>query len=86
MTIFRLNFLLKVAHILVCQNPSFISKFTLLHSWDWWLNFFGLGVYYQREAILGRIRQQTPAPAPKQEPKKEPPAPKKNTAFGDGIN
>ena len=25
MTIFRLNFLLKVAHILVCQNPSFIS-------------------------------------------------------------
>ena len=25
MTIFRLSFLLKVAHILVCQNPSFIS-------------------------------------------------------------
>ena len=25
MTIYRLNFLLKVAHILVCQNPSFIS-------------------------------------------------------------
>ena len=25
MTIFRLYFLLKVAHILVCQNPSFIS-------------------------------------------------------------
>ena len=28
MTIFRLNFLLKVAHILVCQNPSFISTNT----------------------------------------------------------
>ena len=34
MTIFRLNFLLKVAHILVCQNPSFISTCRIgSHTW-----------------------------------------------------
>ena len=27
MTIFRLNFLLKVGQMKVCQNPSFISTF-----------------------------------------------------------
>ena len=49
----------------------------------------GLGVYYQREAILnaiGRNRQQTPTPAPPEpEPEppveKEPPAPKKNYSI-----
>ena len=30
MTIFRLYFLLKVAHILVCQNPSFISTLAIV--------------------------------------------------------
>ena len=51
----------------------------------------GLGVFYQREAILnaiGRNRQQTPTPAPPEpEPvppvEKEPPAPKKNSRMWD---
>ena len=30
MTIFRLNFLLKVGQMKVCQNPSFISTFAIL--------------------------------------------------------
>ena len=40
----------------------------------------GLGVYYQREAILNAIRrnrQQTPTPAPLPPVKKAPPAPEK---------
>ena len=45
----------------------------------------GLGVYYQRKAILnaiGRNRQQTPTPAPVPPVKKGPSCAKKTAAFG----
>ena len=35
MTIFRLNFLLKVGQMKVCQNPSFISTLMINKDFSW---------------------------------------------------